>query len=76
MPNPADMQKALHHHYQHASRLDARIHLHAKCSTNPQGFHAWVFEHLRLPPRDGPIHISKDGGMFEAHRHVTSRGDR
>jgi len=38
------------HHYQHASRLDARIHLHAKYSTNPQGFHAWVFEHLHLSP--------------------------
>ena len=36
--------------YKDASQLDARIQLHAKYSTNTQGLHAWVFEHLRLPP--------------------------
>jgi SAM-dependent methyltransferase len=50
MPNPADQPQVLHHHYQDASRLDARLQLHASYSTNPQGFHAWVFNHLRLPP--------------------------
>ncbi len=49
MPSIAYVQSALQHHYQNASRLDARINLHAKYSTNQQGFHAWAFECLRLP---------------------------
>src|SRR5216683_6449527 len=35
--------------YKDASRLDARIQLHATYSTNTQGLHSWAFEHLRLP---------------------------
>jgi SAM-dependent methyltransferase len=75
MPNPADMQKALHHHYQHASRLDARIHLHAKCSTNPQGFHAWVFEHLRLPPTCRVLEVGCGSGrLWQENQHRIPAG--
>ena len=36
--------------YQNASNLNARINLHARCSTNKQGWQRWLFEQLRLPP--------------------------
>ncbi len=112
----SDARHILQNHYKDASRLDARIQLHAKYSTNTQGLHAWVFEHLLLPPtwhryadalvvpeaeplvayvksigvltedelvrfqshveeiieRQGPIHINKSVGMFEACQSNTS----
>ena len=46
----SDARIILQNHYKDASRLDARIQLHATYSTNTQGLHSWVFEHLRLPP--------------------------
>ena len=46
----SDARSILQSQYKDASRLDARIQLHAKYSTNTQGLHAWVFEHLCLPP--------------------------
>jgi ubiquinone/menaquinone biosynthesis C-methylase UbiE len=46
----SDTRSILQNHYQDASRLDARIQLHAEYSTNTQGLHSWVFEHLHLPP--------------------------
>jgi ubiquinone/menaquinone biosynthesis C-methylase UbiE len=45
----SDAPSIFQNHYKDASRLDARIQLHAKYSTNTQGLHAWVFEHLCLP---------------------------
>jgi len=37
--------------YQDASNLDARIRLHQRFSVNKQGWHPWVFDHFKLPPR-------------------------
>jgi ubiquinone/menaquinone biosynthesis C-methylase UbiE len=45
----SEARSILQNHYKDASRLDARMQLHAKYSTNTHGFLAWVFEHLRLP---------------------------
>src|SRR5215831_6289489 len=49
MPNALDAHSILQNQYRDASRLDARVQLHAQYSTNTQGFHAWVLAHLHLP---------------------------
>ena len=36
--------------YKDSSNLNARVSLHERFSTNPQGWFGWVFEHLELPP--------------------------
>jgi hypothetical protein len=41
----------LHRQYGDASNLNARTALHQLYSTHPRGWHAWVFDHLHLPPR-------------------------
>jgi SAM-dependent methyltransferase len=75
MLNPADRQQALQHHYQTASRLDARIHLHATYSTHPQGFHAWVFAHLRLPPTCRVLDVGCGSGrLWQENRHRLPAG--
>src|ERR671921_152147 len=35
--------------YHNASKLNARIELHERFSTNPLGLQAWVFDHFELP---------------------------
>lgn len=62
--------------YRDASRLNARIGLHERFSTNPQGLQAWVFDHFDIPEEasileqeldsQGAIHITKDTGLFVA----------
>ena len=36
--------------YKDASNLDQRVSLHERFSTNPQGWHSWVFAQLDPPP--------------------------
>lgn len=60
----ADARSLLQNQYKDASRLDARIQLHAKYSTNTQGFHAWVFEHLRLPPTCQVLEVGCGSGQL------------
>lgn len=36
--------------YRTATNLDARVALHERFSTNPYGWHRWVFDHLDLTP--------------------------
>ena len=38
--------------YRDASNLNARIALHARFSTNPQGWMRWAFEQMRLALKD------------------------
>ena len=52
------------HQYKNASRLNARIQLHAKYSTNTQGLHSWVFEHLRLPPTCQVLEVGCGSGQL------------
>jgi ubiquinone/menaquinone biosynthesis C-methylase UbiE len=49
MANIADQTYLLSHQYQNASNLNARVALHARFSTNPYGWHQWVFDQLRFP---------------------------
>jgi ubiquinone/menaquinone biosynthesis C-methylase UbiE len=60
----SDARSILQNQYKDASRLDARIQLHAKYSTNTQGFHAWVFEHLRLPPTCQVLEVGCGSGQL------------
>ena len=60
----SDARHILQNHYKDASRLDARIQLHAKYSTNTQGLHAWVFENLRLPPTAQVLEIGCGSGRL------------
>jgi ubiquinone/menaquinone biosynthesis C-methylase UbiE len=60
----SDARHILQNHYKDASRLDARIQLHATYSTNTQGLHAWVFEHLRLPPTCQVLEVGCGSGQL------------
>jgi SAM-dependent methyltransferase len=51
MMSDNQVQPGLGTQYQNASNLNARVALHARFSTNPQGWHRWVFEQLDVPPR-------------------------
>jgi ubiquinone/menaquinone biosynthesis C-methylase UbiE len=50
MPHGADQEYLLKQQYRDASNLNARMQLHERFSTNPRGWHPWVFDHLQLPP--------------------------
>jgi SAM-dependent methyltransferase len=66
----SEARSILQNHYKDASRLDARRQLHAKYSTNTQGFLAWVFEHLRLPPTCQVLEVGCGAGyLWLANRH-------
>jgi SAM-dependent methyltransferase len=39
----------VHNQYCSTANLEARIRLHQQFSTNPYGWHRWVFDHLYLP---------------------------
>ena len=60
----SDAQYILQNHYKDASRLDARIQLHAKYSTNTQGLHPWVFEHLHLPSTCHVLEVGCGSGQL------------
>jgi ubiquinone/menaquinone biosynthesis C-methylase UbiE len=45
-----DQEYLLKEQYHNASNLSARAQLHARFSTNKQGWHRWVFDQLDLPP--------------------------
>lgn len=60
----SDAPSILRNHYKDASRLDARIQLHARYSSNTRGFHAWVFEHLRLPPACSVLEVGCGSGQL------------
>jgi SAM-dependent methyltransferase len=66
----SDARSILQNHYKNASRLDARMYLHAKYSTNTHGFLAWVFEHLRLPFTCQVLEVGCGAGyLWLANRH-------
>lgn len=45
-----DQDYLLKDQYRDAANLSARAQLHTRFSTNKQGWHAWIFEQLDLPP--------------------------
>src|SRR2546425_966981 len=50
--------------YRDASNLNARIALHERFSTNPYGWHCWVFEHLRLSPQARVLELGCGPGIL------------
>jgi SAM-dependent methyltransferase len=71
----SDTQSILQSHYKDTSRLDARRQLHAKYSTNPHGFFAWVFEHLHLSPTCQVLKVGCGAGdLWLENRHRLPTG--
>ena len=50
-----DQQYLTKDQYKDSKNLDARIAIHQKFSTNPQGWHSWVFDQLLQLPADANI---------------------
>ncbi len=50
MSQLTDSQYLRSEQYGNSSNLEARIALHARFSTNPNGWQRWVFDQLNLPP--------------------------
>lgn len=57
-------QAALKEEYKDASHLDARIRLHALYSTNKQGLHDWVFDHIKLPSECRVLEVGTGSGRL------------
>lgn len=71
----ADARSILRSHYKDTSRLDARMQLHAKYSTNTHGFLAWVFEHLHLSPTCQVLEVGcGSGALWLGNRHRIPAG--
>lgn len=50
MSRLTDSQYLRNEQYGNSSNLEARIALHVRFSSNPQGWQRWVFDQLNLPP--------------------------
>ncbi|WDZ55258.1 MerR family transcriptional regulator [Paenibacillus polymyxa] len=50
--------------YRTANRLQTRIHLYDKYSTNPQGWHRWIFEQLEVQPEAHILELGCGDGTF------------
>lgn len=50
--------------YRDASNLNARIALHARFSTNPQGWMRWAFEQMRLVPGERILEVGAGPGTM------------
>jgi SAM-dependent methyltransferase len=48
MPSATDPSYLLQQQYRNATNLNARIALHARISTNPYGWHRWVFDQFTV----------------------------
>ena len=57
--------------YANAGRLATRVDLHARFSTNPHGWHAWMFEQLGL--RTGDVVLELGCGRGYLWRRNASR---
>ena len=51
MPSAAEPEQLRIGQYKDATKLDARVALHARFSINAQGWLPWLFEQLELPDR-------------------------
>lgn len=50
MTEKMNQRPVVEQQYRTSGNLSTRISIHAKYSTNPQGFNNWVFSHYMLPP--------------------------
>lgn len=52
-----DQHYLLTQQYNNAQKLEARIRLHQRFSTNPYDWHRWVFDHFTLSPQSRVLEI-------------------
>ena len=52
--------------YKDASNLEKRVALHQRFSTNPQGWHQWVFSRLRIPDGARVLEVGCGPGLLWA----------
>jgi cyclopropane fatty-acyl-phospholipid synthase-like methyltransferase len=68
-------QEFLTRQYRDASKLDARIALHQRFSTNPYGLQAWIFDHLDLPDEAGILDVGcGPGRLWQENHELASHG--
>lgn len=66
MSSFSDQNYLLNEQYKDASRLNARIQLHARFGTNKYGWHKWVFDQLNLAPGSRVLELGCGPGLFWA----------
>jgi ubiquinone/menaquinone biosynthesis C-methylase UbiE len=62
--DPFSDPKLLAVQYRDATNLNARITLHQRFSTNPQGWHRWVFDQFELAPGNHVLEIGCGSGAL------------
>jgi SAM-dependent methyltransferase len=63
-PTSTDPHYLVQDQYRDATRLDARIELHRRFSTNPRGWHAWVFDQLPGPAQARVLEVGCGTGAL------------
>ncbi len=64
MSDRPSQSSLLHDQYKDASRLNARIQLHARFSVNKYGWHRWVFDQFRLKPGSRILELGCGPGLL------------
>ncbi len=64
MARLTDRTYLLGQQYKDPANLEARIQLHARFSTNPLGWHPWVFQQLDLPERSSILEVGGGPGYL------------
>ena len=61
--------------YRDASRLNARINLHARFSVNPQDWYQWLFDHFDFPGRVHLLELGCGPGLLWMENQARLPGD-
>jgi len=62
----SDPHLLLTNQYKNASNLNARVQLHDRFSTNKYGWHRWVFDQIRCPPKSRILELGCGTGLLWA----------
>ena len=71
MTHPIDQTYLQTEQYKDSSNLHARLQIHERFSTNPYGWHRWVFEQLDLPAKSDTLELGCGPGdlwLKNSHR--------
>lgn len=71
-----DMEEQLLKQYQNSENIEVRIRLHSECSTNRQGWFAWLLSQLKMEPGFKLLEIGCGSGELWRHAkpEMTDRG--